>query len=84
MISRDGLNIAVREGYADCFDGFVMPEISSGEPDESGPRGRGRLTPMPLGGKPGERALIRRCVRGGILGRFLKELYLGGKSPRGA
>lgn len=85
MISRDGLNIAVREGYADCFDGFVMPEISSPAPlgpDDSAPRGRGRLIPMPLADKPGERALIRRCVRGGIIGRFLKELYLGGKSPR--
>ncbi len=82
MISRDGLNIAVREGYADCLDGFVMPEISSPESGQAGPSGRGRLTPMSLGDKAGKRALIRRCVRGGILGRFLKELYLGGKSPR--
>ena len=85
MISRDGLNIVLREGYADCFDGFVMPEISSPNPlgpGDSGPRGRGGLTPMQLTDKPGGRALIRRCVRGGIVGRFLKEIYLGGKSPR--
>jgi tRNA A-37 threonylcarbamoyl transferase component Bud32 len=59
-----------------------MPEISSAGPDESGPSGRGRLTPISLGDKPGERALVRRCVRGGILGRLVKELYLGGKNPR--
>lgn len=72
----------VKEGYAECFDGFVMPEISSGAPGEMDPYGRSRLTAFPLHDGSDERALIRRCVRGGLVGRLLKELYLGGTYPR--
>lgn len=82
MASKDGLKIVFKEGYARSFDGFALPEISSAEPDGSGPSGRGRLTRMPLTERTDERALVRRCLRGGVLGRFLKDLYLGGRSPR--
>jgi len=81
MTSIDGLNIVVKEGYAQSFDGFILPEIGATGGDSS-PRGRSRLTPLPLAGGSGKRVLVRRCVRGGILGRFLQELYLGGKNPR--
>ena len=82
MTSRDGLNIVVKEGYAECFDGFVMPEISSVEPGDSVLYGRSQLTILPLHDGSDERAFVRRCVRGGMLGRFLRELYLGDKNPR--
>jgi tRNA A-37 threonylcarbamoyl transferase component Bud32 len=82
MTSRDGLNIVVKEGYAQCFDGFVMPEISFGDSGGSDPHGRSRITILPLAERSDERAFVRRCVRGGILGLFLKELYLDARNPR--
>jgi tRNA A-37 threonylcarbamoyl transferase component Bud32 len=82
MTSRDGLNIVVKEGYAECFDGFVMPEISVGELGDSDLHGRSLLTMLPLHDGSNDRAVVRRCVRGGILGKFLKELYLVGAGFR--
>jgi tRNA A-37 threonylcarbamoyl transferase component Bud32 len=40
------------------------------------------LTPIAFAADDSERALIRRCIRGGILGRFLKEAYLNIGRPR--
>ncbi len=82
MTSQDGLKIVFREGYAESFDGFTLPDTSSGEHGGANRQGRGELIPMSLAGASGERALVRRCLRGGLLGRLLKDLYLGGKSPR--
>ncbi len=83
MTSTGGLKVVVKEGYAESFDGFTLPKISaSGGGESAGGGGRARLTPMSLVGNPGKRALVRRCVRGGIPGLFLKEFYLGGSNPR--
>ena len=81
--SKNGLKIVFREGYAECFDGFVLPDVSVAPPVSSvadgggGPQGRGSLIAMPLAGKPGERALVRRCLRGGVPGRIFGDIYLG-------
>ncbi len=82
MTSGGGLNIVVKDGYAESFDGFAMPDAASTADGESAPLGRGPLTQLALAGRPSERALVRRCVRGGVVGRLIRELYLGGRNPR--
>ncbi len=82
MVVRDSLNIVVKEGYAQSFEGFAIPEIEPDRGAGASHHGRGRLTPLPLGGGSSERALVRRCIRGGILGRFLRGTYLNRGTPR--
>jgi len=82
MVLREGLNIAVKEGYAVTFKDFVMPQVSGDSQDSAVHHGRSQLVSLPLVEDPSERILIRRYVRGGIPGRFLKETYLKCGPPR--
>jgi tRNA A-37 threonylcarbamoyl transferase component Bud32 len=78
--TRNGFIVA-KEGYAEAFSTFTLPGVT--EPDSSGHRsGRGSLVSIPLAERSSERALVRRYIRGGFLGRFSRELFLDIGQPR--
>lgn len=81
MIRAGKARVAVREEYAEAFSNFALPEID-GLRSDGFMSGRSRLIPIPLAGDGSERGLIRRSIRGGMLGRFLKESYLNVGRPR--
>ena len=82
LVSRNGLNIVFKEGYEQSFESFLLPKITAKHDKPSGLYGRSQLTSMPLGDGSAERILVRRCVRGGILGWFFREIYLNRHIPR--
>ena len=82
MILKKCLSIAVKEAYAESFEGFAIHDALPSREGVAHHRGRGRLGTLPLAGGSGERALIRRCIRGGILGRFVRGTYLNLGVPR--
>ena len=82
MVSRDNLDIAVKEAYAESFEGFAIPDMMAHPEDDAPHHGRGRLISLPLADGSGERVLVRRCIRGGILGRFVRGTYLNYGVPR--
>jgi tRNA A-37 threonylcarbamoyl transferase component Bud32 len=81
-VSRSGLNIVFKEGYAETFGEFSLPEGPPGGDGAPALRGRGTLASLPLAEDAGERALLRKCIRGGVFGRFLGGLYLNAGTPR--
>jgi tRNA A-37 threonylcarbamoyl transferase component Bud32 len=82
MVSKNSLNIVFKEGYAENFEGFTLPDAARRHGSQAGLHGRGQLISMPLGEGEGERMLIRSCIRGGVLGRFLQDKYLNHGTPR--
>jgi tRNA A-37 threonylcarbamoyl transferase component Bud32 len=82
MSTTGNLSVVVKKGYAESFDGFVMPNIQADKDSDGARSGRGLLVPFPLSQNPSERALVRRCIRGGFFGRFFREMYLNWGTPR--
>jgi len=72
-IQAGDTSIAVMSRYADVFSGFKLSDPP--EPHPLGQRGRGFLISMALAADDSEPALIRRYLRGGILGRLLKDSF---------
>lgn len=69
------LSVAVKEEYAEVFSSFALPNAKK-QRDDGLPGGRGQLFPLSLTAGDSERALIRRSLRGGVLGGLFGELYL--------
>jgi tRNA A-37 threonylcarbamoyl transferase component Bud32 len=82
VVVRDNLTTVVKKGYTRSFQNFRIPEVSDSKDTQSPHHGRARLISFPLSENPEERALVRRYVRGGVLGRFLKGKYLNWGKPR--
>jgi len=76
-----GLHLAVKEKYADVFSSFALPDAKKPQ-DDGRQSGRGQLVPLSLTADGSERALVRRSLRGGVLGRLCGEMYLRIGSPR--
>ncbi len=80
-ISCGNVRLAVKELYAEAFSGFTLPPVS--RPAAGGHRsGRGRMVSLQLDASGSNRVLIRRYIRGGVLGLFCKQLYLNLGRPR--
>ncbi|GAB4338937.1 MAG: hypothetical protein Kow0099_13480 [Candidatus Abyssubacteria bacterium] len=78
---KDSLTIVAKKGYDRSFKDFAIPEPSH-ETCVGAPSGRGPLTILALGEDRSERALVRTCRRGGVLGWVLGGLYLNLGTPR--
>lgn len=82
MIKKNGLNIVFKKGYEETFKDFVIPEDAHGSDTPIQAYGRGPLISLPLDTESDERMVVRKCVRGGVLGPFLKDKYLNHGAPR--
>jgi len=82
MVSKDDLTAAVQEAYVGSFKSFAIPDALSSEEGSGSLHGRGKLTSLPMADGSDEQLLIRRYIRGGILGRFVKGIYVNVGVPR--
>jgi tRNA A-37 threonylcarbamoyl transferase component Bud32 len=82
VIAQNSRNIVYRKGYEEAFENFAPPGNAQSDDDRRVLSGRGPLAVMPLNQRTGERVVIRRCLRGGILGRIIRETYLKVGNPR--
>ncbi len=82
MVTRNDLSIIVKEEYESLFADFTLPTETPAAEAEAAPSGRSQLSVVPLSENGNERALVRNCVRGGLLGRFVRTLYLDRGIPR--
>ncbi|MBI4830619.1 MAG: hypothetical protein HY801_03495 [Candidatus Lindowbacteria bacterium] len=82
VVVKDSLTTVIKKGYTRSFQDFRIPDAKDSRNVSSPHRGRAQLIPFPLFERPEERALVRRYVRGGVLGRFLKGKYLNWGKPR--
>lgn len=69
--------------YRDCLlaQGIAQPDLllKAGLGDQR--RGRGRIGVLPIDGRPGERMIIRQCLRGGLVRFVNRDRYLAGQRP---
>ena len=79
---KNDLNIVYKEGYTETFKDFVIPDNAQ-EPDaRRSLQGRGPLVRLPLHEDSEEHVVVRKCIRGGVLGRFLRDKYMSLGTPR--
>jgi tRNA A-37 threonylcarbamoyl transferase component Bud32 len=75
------VSLAVKEEYAEVFSSFALPDAKKAQ-GEGRQSGRGQLVQLSLTADGVERALVRRSLRGGVLGRLCGEIYLSIGFPR--
>jgi|GEM_PF-2104125 tRNA A-37 threonylcarbamoyl transferase component Bud32 len=83
FIQRGAAQIVVHAKYRDCLleQGIDRPDLlfQKALPDER--RGRGSIRVLPLTGRPGERLIIRQCLRGGLVRFINRDVYLRWHRP---
>ena len=82
VVSKNDRNIIFKKGYEETFKGFAVPDAVSPDNSRKSHHGRAPLITMPLSPETGDRAVVRKCIRGGILGRIIKEMYVNCGNPR--
>jgi len=82
IVLKKGLNIVYKEGYTETFKDFVIPDNAQDLDARRSLQGRGPLIRLPLHEDSKEHVVVRKCIRGGVLGRFLRDKYLRLGTPR--
>ncbi|MEI6127654.1 MAG: lipopolysaccharide kinase InaA family protein [Pseudomonadota bacterium] len=85
LIDQGAACMLVRESYRDCLlaQGIADPDslIASLPSQDSHRSGRGVVPSIPVAGKPGERMVLRKYLRGGFLRFANKDLFIGRHRP---